>query len=210
MLTRHTLTLFALLLHSSTGLFTAATAVAVAAPSFEAAAAADTRPPLPSTEADDAFSADPTDEDDPPNASEPNFDERLERFIARGLQITRGHGGEVAVGTGCGALVGWVVRRLQGALMTAAVLGGLGAAGAMHVGWVTAAQLQVALSSVVSILGSQVVRLANTADLDGDGSVTVEDSKLAISRVTPYVQRHPGLTAGLASGFVIGYRQMLI
>ena len=52
MLARHTLTLFALLLHSSTGIFTVATAVAVAAPSFEAAAAADTRPPLPSTEAD--------------------------------------------------------------------------------------------------------------------------------------------------------------
>lgn len=206
---RPSLVFFTLLMHGSTGIFTAATAVAAAAPSFEAAAA-DTRPPLPSSEAvDDAFDND-TDEDSVPRASEPTFEEKLEGFIARGLQVTRGKGGEVAVGTGCGAIAGWVMRRLQGALMTAALLGGLGAAGAMHVGWVTAAQLQVALSSAASVLGSQVVRLASKADLDGDGSVTVADSKLAMSRVSPYVKRHPGLAAGLAGGFVIGYRQMLI
>ena len=76
-------------------------------------------------------------------ASAPEFDEeldqeeagdvwedRLERFVTRALNLTKGHGGECAVGTGCGAAAGWLLRKLQGAVVTAAVLSSLGAAGA--------------------------------------------------------------------------------
>ena len=76
-------------------------------------------------------------------ASAPEFDEefdeeepddvwedRLERFVTRALNLTKGHGGECAVGTGCGAAAGWLLRKLQGAIITAAVLSSLGAAGA--------------------------------------------------------------------------------
>ena len=76
-------------------------------------------------------------------ASAPDFDEefdeeepddvwedRLERFVTRALNLTKGHGGECAVGTGCGAAAGWLLRKLQGAIVTATVLSSLGAAGA--------------------------------------------------------------------------------
>ena len=58
------------------------------------------------------------------------WEDRLERFVTRALNLTKGHGGECAVGTGCGAAAGWLLRKLQGAVVTAAVLSSLGAAGA--------------------------------------------------------------------------------
>ena len=58
------------------------------------------------------------------------WEDRLERFVTRALNLTKGHGGECAVGTGCGAAAGWLLRKLQGAIVTAAVLSSLGAAGA--------------------------------------------------------------------------------
>ena len=43
------------------------------------------------------------------------------------------------------------------------------------------------------------------ADLDGDGELTLEDSKLASSKVTPFVKRRPILSGGFATGFALGY-----
>ena len=34
----------------------------------------------------------------------------------------------------------------------------------------------------------------------------LEDSKLGMSRVAPYVRRHPGLAGGFAGGFLLAYR----
>ena len=42
-------------------------------------------------------------------------------------------------------------------------------------------------------------------DLDGDGELTLEDSKLASSKVTPFVKRRPILSGGFATGFALGY-----
>ena len=48
-------------------------------------------------------------------------------------------------------------------------------------------------------------RLFAQADLDGDGELTLEDSKLASSKVTPFVKRRPILSGGFATGFALGY-----
>ena len=134
------------------------------------------------------------------------WEDRLERFVSRALNLTRGHGGECAIGTGCGAAAGWLLRRLQGAAATAAVLASIGGAGAVHLGWLTVEQLQAAIGSVASFVASHARAQARRADLDGDGELTIKDSRLGMSRVAPYVQRRPGLAGGFAGGFLLAYR----
>ena len=66
--------------------------------------------------------------------------------------------------------------------------------------------MQAILGRIAQLITSQVRAHAAVADLDGDGEITLEDSKLCLSRVTPYVRRHPGLTGGFAGGFILAYR----
>merc|ERR1712196_256434 len=119
---------------------------------------------------------------------------------------TRGHGGECAVGAGCGAAVGWLLRKVQSALITVTVIGGVGAISSLHFGWASPEQVQRLVLWLVQAARAQAYRLLHKADLDDDGELTLEDSKLAASRVAPAVRRHPGLAGGLAAGFLVGYR----
>ena len=66
--------------------------------------------------------------------------------------------------------------------------------------------LQAIFGNIAQLVTSQVRAHAAAADLDGDGEITLEDSKLGMSRMAPYVRRHPGLTGGLAAGFLVAYR----
>ena len=54
-------------------------------------------------------------------------------------------------------------------------------------------------------VNKQLRGLARVADVDEDGELTLEDSKLAYSRVAPQVRRHPALAVGMVGGFLAGY-----
>ena len=66
--------------------------------------------------------------------------------------------------------------------------------------------VQAIFGRIAQLVTSHVSKHAAVADLDGDGELTLEDSKLGLSRVAPYVRRHPGLTGGFAGGFILAYR----
>ena len=52
------------------------------------------------------------------------------------------------------------------------------------------------------VVQDRVRALAQQADLDNDDELTLEDSKLALSKVTPALREHPAMAAGFAGGFV--------
>uniref|UniRef100_A0A6V2RK05 Uncharacterized protein n=1 Tax=Emiliania huxleyi TaxID=2903 RepID=A0A6V2RK05_EMIHU len=57
-------------------------------------------------------------------------------------------GGECAIGVGCGVVAGWLFRKLQGAIVTAAVVGALGTGLALHQNWVRPLGCRVSQSVV--------------------------------------------------------------
>ena len=57
------------------------------------------------------------------------------------LEDLRHHGGEAAVGLSIGAITGWIARRFQSAVTTLTIVGGIGAAAALHLGWATPMQV---------------------------------------------------------------------
>lgn len=52
---------------------------------------------------------------------------------------------------------------------------------------------------------AKALQLARVADADGDGELSVEDSRVIYSRVAPLVRRHTALTGGLVGGFITAY-----
>jgi hypothetical protein len=59
--------------------------------------------------------------------------------------------------------------------------------------------------SALRLVRQKLNLLTREADLDGDGEVTFEDSRIAYSRVAPLVRRHTALTGGLVGGFLMSY-----
>ena len=133
-------------------------------------------------------------------------EENAERLIDVALNITKGQGGEAAVGLGAGVVLGFVVNKLQGAVVTAALSLSLGTGIAVHQGWVGADVVQLKVAQIVKGISQQVMQQAARLDVNGDGRLTIEDSNIAASRVAPFVKKHPGLTGGLVGGLVAGYR----
>jgi hypothetical protein len=93
----------------------------------------------------------------------------VERFLEVALNVTRGHGGECAVGIGCGLIAGWFVRKLQGVVLTAAVVGGVGTGVALFQGWLSPEDVQLHAQATVLMLQEQAATHARRLDLDGDG-----------------------------------------
>jgi hypothetical protein len=137
------------------------------------------------------------------NSSEmPPYPETIGDFVKLASDVGKGPAGECAVGLSCGAAAGWIVRRVQGALVATAIVSAIGTGAMLHLGWVTP---ETALA-VVGTLGHSIKEhVRKKADLDGDGELTLEDSKLASSKVTPFVKRRPILSGGFATGFALGY-----
>eukprot|EP00322_Chrysochromulina_rotalis_P025377 CAMPEP_0115866542 /NCGR_PEP_ID=MMETSP0287-20121206/20303_1 /TAXON_ID=412157 /ORGANISM="Chrysochromulina rotalis, Strain UIO044" /LENGTH=158 /DNA_ID=CAMNT_0003321113 /DNA_START=40 /DNA_END=516 /DNA_ORIENTATION=- len=111
------------------------------------------------------------------------------------------HVGEAAVGLSCGAIGAWILRKAQGAVVTLGLLGSIGTIAALHLKWVSVDQVQ-AVSLVLTRFFSQKLReVVGFVDLDEDGELTLEDSRIAYSRVAPLVRRHPALSGGAVGGF---------
>lgn len=117
----------------------------------------------------------------------------------------RHHAGECSVGVACGAAAGWLVRKMQGAAMTLGVVGGIATAAGLHLEWISPEQVRVLGVGASRVVRSKFQQAASHADVDGDGEITVEDSRVAYSKVVPHVRRHPALTGGLVGGFIAGY-----
>ncbi len=83
-----------------------------------------------------------------------------ERFVQSALNLTKGHGGECAVGAGCGMVAGWLIRRLQSLVLTATVLGAASAFGALHLGWINPDQLQFCAAAAGNSIRSCITRHA--------------------------------------------------
>lgn len=174
------------------------------------------------------------------NSSEmPPYPETIGDFVKLASDVGKGPAGECAVGLSCGAAAGWIVRRVQGALVATAIVSAIGTGAMLHLGWVTpetvrrrrrrsaraprrcsarapllppprrahrAAAAAAQALAVVGTLGHSIKEhVRKKADLDGDGELTLEDSKLASSKVTPFVKRRPILSGGFATGFALGY-----
>lgn len=71
--------------------------------------------------------------------------------------------------------------------------------------WAWSAQVHLFARAALRFVSKQLNRGLREADLDDDGEVTFEDSRIAYSRVAPLVRRHTALTGGLVGGFVFSY-----
>ena len=121
------------------------------------------------------------------------------------LTALKHHAGEAAVGAAAGTAVAWLLRRLQGMAVMVTVLGGIGATAALHLKWISPEQLRLFVGAALRLGRAKVDEATNHLDLDEDGELTFEDSRIAYSRVAPHVQKHTALTAGLVGGFLTAF-----
>jgi hypothetical protein len=121
------------------------------------------------------------------------------------LSMVRYHAGEAAVGASAGAVAAWLIHRLQSTAMLLGVLGSVGTAAALHLQWVSPEQVRAVANAALRMLQAKLAQLLRIADVDEDGEITVEDSRIAYSKVAPLVRRHTALTGGLVGGFVTAY-----
>ena len=76
------------------------------------------------------------------------------------LTVLRHHAGEAAVGASAGAIAAFIARRIQSTALLLSVLGGVGTAAALHLKWVSPAQ--VSAHSIFSRLNSRRRRAATS------------------------------------------------
>ena len=118
------------------------------------------------------------------------------------------HVGEAAVGLSCGAVGAWILRKVQGAVVTLTVLGSIGTIAALHLKWVSVDQVRVIAIAMSKLFSVKLQQALGAADLDEDGELTLEDSRIAYSRVAPVVRRHAALSSGAIGGFAAVYGAM--
>lgn len=118
------------------------------------------------------------------------------------MTVVAHHAGECAVGATCGVAAAWVLRKVQSTAITLAMMGGVGAIAALHLKWVSFEQLQLITLAVMNVLQGKAAQVSRAADLDKDGDVTLQDGRIAYSRVAPLIRDRPALTGGILGGFV--------
>jgi len=116
--------------------------------------------------------------------------------------------GEAAVGLSCGAISAWLMRKVQGAVLTLTIMGSIATAAALHVKWLSVEQVQVIGLTILRFLSGKLQQASRAADLDEDGELTVEDSRIFYSRVAPLIRRHAALSTGVVGGFAVVYGAM--
>jgi hypothetical protein len=116
--------------------------------------------------------------------------------------------GEAAVGLSCGAISAWLMRKVQGAVLTLTIMGSIATAAALHVKWLNVEQVQVIGLTILRFLSGKLQQASRAADLDEDGELTAEDSRIFYSRVAPLIRRHAALSTGVVGGFAVVYGAM--
>lgn len=145
----------------------------------------------------------------PPHVQcESSTERRLEAMLDHALRLTKGAGGETAVGIGMGIVGGFGCKQLTGLALKGCVTAGAVGIGAYCLGIVDDTHvhratrvLHESADQALALLPKVLRRL----DIDKDGTLSRNDGKLALSKVAPFVKRHVGFTGGLLSGFAAGY-----
>ena len=124
------------------------------------------------------------------------------------MTIVAHHFGEAAVGLSCGAVGAWALRKLQSMAFALGVIGGIGGIAAMHLKWIHPDQVRHVGAALIRLLSAKVQEAAHLADMDDDGELTAEDSRIAYSKIAPSIRSHPALSAGAVMGFATVYSAM--
>lgn len=135
-------------------------------------------------------------------------EKEVENLIERALKVTKGAGGETAVGAGIGLATGFTIKQVQATALSVCLAAGAAGAGAYCLGYISDKQIRKIKSTVQSeadAAAAVLPRLLQRLDIDKDGSLTTLDGKLAFSRIAPFAKRHVGFTGGLLGGMLVGY-----
>lgn len=87
-------------------------------------------------------------------------------------------------------------------------MGGIGTIAALHLKWVNVEQVKLIAVAVMNSVQNKLQDAAGAADLDEDGELTIEDSRVAYSKVAPLIRKHAALSTGVVGGFAIVYGSM--
>ena len=112
------------------------------------------------------------------------------------------HAGECAVGLTCGATAAWLLRKLQSTVFTLSVVGGVGIAAALHLGWMTLEHVSTLSLALFRIAQGKSRQALRHMDADEDGEITINDGRILYTRAQPFIRTHTALTAGMLGGFV--------
>ena len=132
-------------------------------------------------------------------AEETAVERKAEKLLQRALQITKGRGGEAAVGFGCGFAAGFACKQVQAMATKAVFAAGILTAGAYYKGYLKDEQLDHFKSKVegaVEDATAMLPRFLKLADIDGDDKITAADGKMALSKARHCTfSRHTRLAA---------------
>ena len=130
----------------------------------------------------------------------------VESLLTRAKHLTKGKGGEVVIGCGAGVVTGWACKKIQSTMVNTALVCGAAATAACAAGYL---DMDIAIDKFGQA-GEYVEKTASgllgMLDRNGDGKVDAADGNYAMSKIRPFAKKHVGLTAGFASGLLVGYQ----